>query len=74
MWPIIGAAAACMLILAVELPAMRKGKQYKQMAVFFILTVTSVTLYTLEVLHVRLPNPIAMIAQVYKNLGLTLGK
>lgn len=73
MWPIIGSLAVCIVVFIVEFPSLRKLKQYKEMTLFISLIAVSLTIYTMQTLHVPIPNPLDFISMIIEAFGLAIG-
>lgn len=67
---VIFAVVGGALVLAVEWPSLWKRKQFREMAAYGLLTAASLTIYSLQSLHVQLPNPLDWIASLYRTFGL----
>ncbi|MCY9669708.1 hypothetical protein M5X11_33160 [Paenibacillus alginolyticus] len=73
MWTVIASIVAIVFLILLELPALRKGKQYKEMTVFGFLLTVSLTIFIMQTLHIRVPNPLELISAIYERLGLVTG-
>ncbi|MBP1155813.1 MULTISPECIES: hypothetical protein [unclassified Paenibacillus] len=73
MWPIILAVAVSIFVILLELPTLYKKKQYKEMVIYSSLTISSLTIYTMQTLNYRLPNPLELISMMYKRFWFMAG-
>lgn len=66
MWPITFSIGFGILVVLLELPPLFKKKQYKEAAIFSLLTISSLTIYAMQTLHYHLPNPLELIKTIYE--------
>lgn len=64
-----GVLVAAGLILALELPALRKKKLRKELYAFLILLVIGTGLNLAEVLQIELPNPLDLFEPILRPIG-----
>jgi hypothetical protein len=74
MWAIITAVLVSLLGVVLEIPALKALKQYREMALFALLTAGSLALYIMVTLGVPLPNPLEWISAIYGRLGIVMPK
>lgn len=60
---------AGILISAYEVPGMVRKKQWGEMAAFFVFLVAGLTLGTLMILDVKVPNPTKLIDAIFEPLA-----
>ena len=63
---VIFVMVAAIFILIIEVPGLLKSKQKKELAAFFILFFIGTALSMAKALHFPIPNPLDMIAAIYK--------
>ncbi|MBO9608168.1 MAG: hypothetical protein J7639_19575 [Paenibacillaceae bacterium] len=66
MWAVSGIVLLTIGYVWLELPAMRRNKQYKEIAVFSLLVAASLAAGIPLALHVKLPNPLDWIEAALK--------
>jgi ABC-type Co2+ transport system permease subunit len=74
MWPITGAVVLVVLMTALQLPALKRDRQYREMITYLLVAMGSLALFSAQSLNIPLPNPLGWIAGIYRFLGLVLGK
>jgi hypothetical protein len=66
MFTVVGSLAVAVLLIIVEVPALRKKKANKELWAFSILLLFGTTLTIIQALDIQVPNPMDLIIYVYK--------
>jgi hypothetical protein len=66
MWPIVGILLIGGIIAGIEIPSMKKKKNYKEMFVFLILLISGLSLGILAIIGIELPTPLYLISKIFK--------
>lgn len=66
MWPLLGVITATLLIIATEVPALRRSGTRRELWTFSVLLAAGFALSAAESLRIKLPNPLDWIIYAYK--------
>lgn len=66
MWPIAGVLAIGVAFMFIEVPALLKKKQRKDLWVFSILLLFGIALNIMEILEMPIPNPLEGITAIFR--------